>query len=153
MIFSTIYETYIGSTQQYMKSDSKKNNLLAYLFLSPTKTINVLRWFFAQRVMVFNQHFLPSHLVVSSLRTFIDPVIVRSMFMLWTIFVTVCGVYICIVIVSSSGQEGLVGIPLTGLSPPYICVCPKVWTWIYSVKCRLLFLLCSVSWDGRWYFV
>jgi hypothetical protein len=33
-------------------------------------------------------------------------------------------IYFCIV-VGNLYQEGRVGIPLTGLTPPYFCACPK----------------------------
>ena len=78
-------------------------------------------------------------LVVTALRAFIDPAFVLSMFMLSFIFVIVCGIfseresfrfvllflYICITIGNPVIRNGVVGIPLFGLTPPHICVCPK----------------------------
>jgi hypothetical protein len=68
-----------------------------------------------------------------------DPAILLTMFILSFIFVIVCGlfsgreyfrfvllfVYICITIGNPFISDGVVGIPLFGLTPPHICVCPK----------------------------
>ena len=84
--------------------------------------------------MIFNQQILPSQLVVSLLRAFIDPSIVLSMFILSFICVIVCGLfewtricasllsfaYICIVI---GDQEGRGYISLIGLIPSHLFAC------------------------------
>jgi hypothetical protein len=86
--------------------------------------------YFIPNVMVLNQYNLPSWLVVSLLRAFIDPVFVLSIFLPSLIFVMVCGLFkwkrickgffiVCLYVYCRWGysyKEGRIRIPLAALT-------------------------------------